>query len=136
MASSTAHVDSVALKSLPEATGPWTHTSSQMWLAALRCLQVAWDTRRRRRMTGEREGEHPARAYGTTGGGFAEGEAKPEEFEHDKEVGSFAAGEEEPEKFGDDERLGSFARGQEETESSQNVKEGTFGPEEDEPAEP
>ena len=86
-------------------------------------------------MTGEREGEHPARAYGTTGGGFAEGEAKPKEFEQDKEVGSFATGEEEPEKFGDDERLGSFARGQEETESSQNVKEGTFGPEEDEPAE-
>ena len=80
-------------------------------------------------MTGEREGEHPARAYGTTGGGFAEGEAKPEEFEPDKQVGSFATGEEEPEDFGDDERLGSFARGQEETDSSQNVKEGTFGTE-------
>ena len=86
-------------------------------------------------MTGEREGEHPARAYGTTGGGFAEGETKPEEFEQDEQVGSFATGEEEPEKFADDERLGSFARGQEETESSQNVEEGTFGTEEDDPAE-
>jgi hypothetical protein len=87
-------------------------------------------------MTGEREGEHPARAYGTTGGGFAEGEAKePEEFEHDKQVGSFATGEEEPEEFADDERLGSFARGQEETDSSRNVKEGTFGTEEKDPAE-
>jgi hypothetical protein len=44
-------------------------------------------------MNGEREGEHPARAYGTTGGGFAEGEANSEEFEQDKQVGSFATGE-------------------------------------------
>ena len=82
-------------------------------------------------MTGEREGEHPARAFGTTGGGFAEGDAKPEEFVEDKHVGSFATGEEQPKKFGDDERLGSFARGEEKTESSQNVEEATFGGEDD-----
>jgi len=86
-------------------------------------------------MNGEREGEHPARAYGATGGGFAEGEANPEEFEKDKQVGSFASGEEDVEKFPEDERLGSFARGQEETESSQNVEEGTFDTGEDDPAE-
>jgi hypothetical protein len=86
-------------------------------------------------MSGEREGEHPARAYGTTGGGFAEGEASPEEFEQDKKVGSFATGEEHPESFSEDENLGSFARGQEETDSSQNDEEGTFGTEEGGPAE-
>jgi hypothetical protein len=82
-------------------------------------------------MSGEREGEHPARPFGATGGGFAEGEANPEDFEQDKRVGSFATGEEDPEQYPDDERLGSFARGQEETDSPQNVKEGTFGGEED-----
>lgn len=82
-------------------------------------------------MSSEREGEHPARPYGSTGGGFAEGEANPEEFEQDKHVGSFATGEEDPEQFPDDERLGSFARGQEETDSPQNVEEGTFGTGED-----
>ena len=86
-------------------------------------------------MNGEREGEHPARAYGTTGGGFAEGEANPEEFEQEKQVGSFATGEEDPEKFSEDERLGSFARGQEDTDSPENVEEGTFGEGEDDPAE-
>ena len=69
--------------------------------------------KRRRRISGEREGEHPARAYGTTGGGFAEGEADPKDFEQDEQVGSFATGEEEPEKFSEDEQLGSFGRGQE-----------------------
>ena len=64
-------------------------------------------------MSSKREGEHPARAYGTTGGGFAEGEANPEEFEEDEQVGSFATGEEDLEKFPEDEQLGSFARGQE-----------------------
>ncbi len=63
-------------------------------------------------MSGEREGEHPARAYGKTGGGFAEGQVKPEEFEEDEQVGSFATGEEDVEKFPEDEQLGSFARGQ------------------------
>jgi hypothetical protein len=32
----------------------------------------------------KREGEHPARAYGVTGGGFAEGQANPEQIEDDK----------------------------------------------------
>jgi hypothetical protein len=77
-------------------------------------------------MSSEREGEHPARAYGATGGGFAEGETNPEENERDKQVGSFATGEEDPEKFPEDEQLGSFARGQEDTDSPQNAEEGTF----------
>ena len=79
-------------------------------------------------MINERKGEHPARAYGATGGGFAEGQAKPEEFEQDKEVGDFATGEEDLERFPEDAELGSFARGQ---ESQPNVQEGTFGTGED-----
>ena len=75
----------------------------------------------------KREGKHPARAYGTTGGGFAEGEANPEELEQDKQVGSFATGEEDVEKFPEDEQLGSFAKGQEKPDSPQNEEEGTFG---------
>jgi hypothetical protein len=86
-------------------------------------------------MSSNREGEHPARAYGVTGGGFAEGQANPEEFEEDKEVGSFATGEEDPEKFPEDEQLGSFARGQEKPESLENMEEGTFGTVEGEPEE-
>jgi hypothetical protein len=86
-------------------------------------------------MNSERQGEHPARPYGATGGGFAEGEAHAEEFEEDKQVGSFATGEEDPDKFAEDEQLGSFARGQEETDSPQNVDEGTFGKAEEDPAE-
>ena len=78
-------------------------------------------------MSSEREGKHPARAYGTTGGGFAEGETNPEELEQDKQVGSFATGEEDLEKFPEDEQLGSFAKGQEKTDSPQNEEEGTFG---------
>jgi hypothetical protein len=77
-------------------------------------------------VSGEREGEHPARAYGTTGGGFAEGQADPEQFEEDNQVGSFATGEEDLEKFPEDEELGSFARGQEKTDSPENAEEGTF----------
>ncbi|MGA2012199.1 MAG: hypothetical protein ABSH51_16985 [Solirubrobacteraceae bacterium] len=78
-------------------------------------------------MSGKREGEHPARAYGTTGGGFAEGEADPEKFDQDKQVGSFATGEEDLEKYPEDGQLGSFARGQEEADNPQNDEEGTFG---------
>jgi hypothetical protein len=37
-------------------------------------------------MSVERQGEHPARAYGVTGGGFAEGRAEPQEFEQDGQV--------------------------------------------------
>jgi hypothetical protein len=59
-----------------------------------------------------------------TGGGFAEGQADPEEFEEDEQVGSFATGQEDPENFPEDEQLGSFARGQ---ESLENMEEGTFG---------
>ena len=79
-------------------------------------------------MSSERQGEHPARAYGVTGGGFAEGQAEPEKFEQDQQVGDFATGEEDLEKFPEDAKLGSFARGQ---ESQENVQEGTFGTTED-----
>jgi hypothetical protein len=75
-------------------------------------------------MTSERQGEHPARPYGSTGGGFAEGES--EETPQDERVGSFATGEENPEEFPQDEELGSFARGQEDTDNPQNIAEGTF----------
>lgn len=78
-------------------------------------------------MSSKREGKHPARAYGTTGGGFAEGEAKPDELKPDKQVGSFATGEEDLEKFPEDEQLGSFAKGSEKPDSPQNEEEGTFG---------
>ncbi len=80
-------------------------------------------------MTSERQGEHPARAYGVTGGGFAEGQANPEEFEQDKQVGDFATGEEDLERFPEDAQLGSFAKGQ---EGQSNVQEGTFGTVQDE----
>jgi hypothetical protein len=83
-------------------------------------------------MTDKREGEHPARAYGATGGGFAEGQTDPAEFDPDSQVGSFATGEEDLEGFPEDEQLGSFAVGQEKTDSAQNVHEGTFGSEKDE----
>jgi hypothetical protein len=75
-------------------------------------------------VSSDRQGEHPARAYGATGGGFAEGQADPEEFEQDKHVSGFAAGQEDVEAFPEDESLGSFARGQ---ETEQHVEEGTFG---------
>jgi hypothetical protein len=75
----------------------------------------------------KREGEHPARPFGVTGGGFAEGQANPDESEEDKKVGSFATGEEDPEKFPEDEELGSFAKGQERPDSLKDAQEGTFG---------
>jgi hypothetical protein len=80
-------------------------------------------------MSSEREGEHPARAYGSTGGGFAEGQADPEQSdeEEEKKVGSFATGEEDLENFPENQDLGSFARGQEETDNPENDEEGTFG---------
>jgi hypothetical protein len=77
-------------------------------------------------MADKREGEHPARAYGATGGGFAEGQVHPEDVEPDKQVGSFATGEEDLAKHPEGEELGSFARGQEKTNSPQNEEEGTF----------
>ncbi|HUA47550.1 MAG TPA: hypothetical protein VMA77_20105 [Solirubrobacteraceae bacterium] len=78
-------------------------------------------------MTSGRQGEHPARAYGATGGGFAEGQADPAEFEQDQRVEGFATGQDDPEKYPEDEELGSFARGQEETDTPQDSDEGTFG---------
>jgi len=78
-------------------------------------------------MSNDRQGEHPARPYGVTGGGFAEGQADPEEFPEDKQVGSFATGEEDPEKYPQDQELGSFARGQESSEALEDMDEGTFG---------
>lgn len=78
-------------------------------------------------MSSGRQGEHPARAYGVTGAGFAEGQGNPDEFEQDKRVEGFATGQDDPEKFPEDEKLGSFSRGQEETDSPQNAQEGTFG---------
>jgi hypothetical protein len=78
-------------------------------------------------MSSEREGEHPARAYGSTGGGFAKGQADPEQSEEDEKVGSFATGEEDLENFPENEQLGSFARGQEKTDNPENEEEGTFG---------
>jgi hypothetical protein len=78
-------------------------------------------------MTGGRQGKHPARAYGVTGSGFAEGQANPDECEQDKRVEGFATGQDDPKSFPEDEQLGSFSRGQEETDSPQNEQEGTFG---------
>ncbi len=86
-------------------------------------------------MTDERQGEHPARAYGKTGGGFAEGQANPEEFTEDEQVGSFATGEEMPDKFPQDGELGSFARGQENADNAANSDEGTFATGQDSPPE-
>ena len=74
----------------------------------------------------KREGEHPARAYGVTGGGFAEGQTKPEQMAEGK-VGSFSTGEEDLEKFPEDEQLGSFGRGQEKPESLEHMEESSFG---------
>jgi hypothetical protein len=75
-------------------------------------------------VSSDRQGEHPARAYGATGGGFAEGQADPEEFKQDEQVGDFATGQEDVEDFPEDAQLGSFARGQ---ETQENLEEGTFG---------
>jgi hypothetical protein len=74
-------------------------------------------------VSSERQGEHPARAYGVTGGGFAEGQANPEEFNEDEQVGGFATGQEDLEQFPEDAQLGSFAKGQ---ETQENAQEGTF----------
>lgn len=84
-------------------------------------------------MSSERQGEHPARPYGATGGGFAEGQADPEEFSEDKRVGGFATGEEDPEEFPEDERLGSFGGGQQ-ADGPEGPEEGTFGNTEGPPA--
>ena len=72
----------------------------------------------------DRHGTHPARPFGRTGGGFAEGQDNPEEFKPDKTVGGFATGQEDLEEFPEDAKLGSFALGQ---EAEKKRVEGTFG---------
>jgi len=81
-------------------------------------------------VTSDRRGTHPARPFGVTGGGFAEGQNDPEEFKPEKNVASFAAGQENVEEFPEDTKLGSFARGQ---QAESHIIEGTFGKGEDEP---
>ena len=83
-------------------------------------------------MSSDRRGTHPARPFGATGGGFAEGQNNPEEFEPEKNVASFAAGQEDIEEYPEDVKLGSFARGQ---QAESHIQEGTFGASEDEPEE-
>ena len=79
-------------------------------------------------MSSDRRGTHPARPFGATGGGFAEGQNNPEDFEPEKNVASFAAGQEDVEQFPEDTKLGSFARGQ---QAESHIHEGTFGKVED-----
>ena len=83
-------------------------------------------------MSSDRHGTHPGRPFGRSGGGFAEGQDKPEEFPPDKTVGSFATGEEDLEAFPEDAKLGSFARGQ---QGESHIHEGTFGEVEGKPEE-
>lgn len=84
-------------------------------------------------MTGShRDGEHPARPFGVTGGGFAEGQNNPEEFEPEKKVGAFGTGQENLEEYPEDAKLGSFARGQ---QAESHIHEGTFGTVNEEPEE-
>lgn len=83
-------------------------------------------------MSSDRRGTHPARAFGRTGGGFAEGQDNREEFPPDKQVGGFATGQEDIEEYPEDVKLGSFARGQ---QAQSNIHEGTFGGGENEPKE-
>jgi hypothetical protein len=72
----------------------------------------------------DRHGTHPARPFGRTGGGFAEGQDHPEEFKPDKTVGGYASGQEDLEEFPEGAELGGFARGQ---EDEKHTEEGTFG---------
>jgi hypothetical protein len=83
-------------------------------------------------VSSDRHGTHPARAFGVTGGGFAEGQVHPEEFKPEKKVGGFGTGQEDLEEFPEDAQLGSFAKGQ---ETDPNVQEGTFGKVEGKPEE-
>jgi hypothetical protein len=80
----------------------------------------------------DRHGTHPARPFGRTGGGFAEGQDHPEEFEPDKTVGGFGTGQEDLEEFPEGAQLGGFAKGQ---ETERHTHEGTYGRVEDEPEE-
>jgi len=79
-----------------------------------------------------RDGTHPGRPFGVTGGGFAEGQVDPEEHTPDKTVGGFGTGQEDLEEFPEGAKLGSFARGQ---QAESHIHEGTFAATEDEPEE-
>jgi hypothetical protein len=83
-----------------------------------------------------RDGSHPGRPFGVTGGGFAEGQVD-EDYVPDKKVGAFGTGQEDLEEYPEGAKLGSFARGQ---QAESHIHEGTFGEtegdtEEEEPAE-
>ena len=82
-------------------------------------------------MSSHRDGTHPGRPFGVTGGGFAEGQVD-EEYVPDKKVGGFAEGQEDVEEFPEGTKLGSFARGQ---QAESHIHEGTFGTGEDEETE-
>lgn len=75
-------------------------------------------------MSSDRRGTHPARPFGVTGGGFAEGQNDPEDHPPEKNVGAFATGQEDIEEYPEDVKLGSFARGQ---QAESHIHEGTFG---------
>lgn len=81
-------------------------------------------------MSSDRRGTHPARPFGVTGGGFAEGQNDPEEHPPEKNVGAFGTGQEDIEEYPEDVKLGSFARGQ---QAESHIIEGTFGEKNEEP---
>ena len=78
-----------------------------------------------------RDGSHPGRPFGVTGGGFAEGQVD-EDYVPTKKVAGFAEGQEDLEEHPEDAKLGSFARGQ---QAESHIHEGTFGNVEDEETE-
>jgi hypothetical protein len=81
-------------------------------------------------VSSNRDGTHPGRPFGVTGGGFAEGQYDPAKFEPEKKVGAFGTGQEDLEQYPEDAKLGSFARGQ---QAESHTHEGTFAAGEDEP---
>jgi hypothetical protein len=83
-------------------------------------------------VSSDRRGTHPARPFGVTGGGFAEGQNDPEEHPPEKNVGAFATGQEDIEEYPEDVKLGSFARGQ---QAESHIHEGTFGAPDEAPEE-
>jgi hypothetical protein len=83
-------------------------------------------------VSSDRRGTHPARPFGVTGGGFAEGQNDPEEHPPEKNVGAFATGQENIEEYPEDVKLGSFARGQ---QAESHIHEGVFATPDEEPEE-
>jgi hypothetical protein len=81
-------------------------------------------------VSSDRRGTHPARPFGVTGGGFAEGQNDPEEHPPEKNVGAFGTGQENIEEYPEDVKLGSFARGQ---QAESHIIEGTFGETDEDP---